>query len=121
MADSAKMKSVDLVIPPLRKIKKKLNKKIRASRKTRVAPPVTTATPITSGAAGGGGASGTSHHSAKTMKRVVFNPDKNQIFEYQCAKINSLDDLDVNFSLEPSAEFKIEEVPDINIADLFNE
>lgn len=120
-ANSDKMKSVDLIIPSLRKIKKKLNKKTRAARKTRMMQAnlqssvpdnkviVINETPIIQ------------HHPAKTMKRVVFNPDKNQIFEYQCANIKSLDNLDVNFSLEPSAEFKIEEVPDINIADLFNE
>ena len=131
MSDSGNMKSVDLIIPPLRKIKKKLNKKSRAPRKTKVAPPTTSAIGVASVASVAssvvsscGGATGSSvqpHHTAKTMKKVMFNPDKNQIFEYQCANIKSLDDLDVNFSLEQSSEFKIEEVPDINIADLFNE
>lgn len=59
------------------------------------------------------------HHQAKTMKRVIFKPENNKIFEYECDNINSLDDIDVNFSLKSSNEFKIEEIPDISIADLF--
>lgn len=107
--DASKMKSVDIIINPVqvRKIKKHLNKKVRAQRKTRSIPQATLIeipTPV---------------HHPKTMKKVVFNPEKNQIFEYQCDKIQSLDDVDINFSLEPSPEFKIEDVPDINIADLF--
>lgn len=133
-----KMKSIDVIIPPIRKNKKKINKKLRASRKTKVN--------IGGGFGGAGGAAGSVSdfngvsgigeagsavgfcemqkpvtHVAKTMKKVNFNPEKNQIFEIQCNNVKSLDDLDVNFSLEPSAEFKIEEVPEINIADLFNE
>jgi hypothetical protein len=123
MADtnSEKMKSVDLIIPPLRKIKKKLNKKTRAARKTRMMQTILPSSVSDNGVVAVNETTIIQHHPAKTMKRVVFNPEKNQIFEYQCANIKSLDDLDVNFSLEPSTEFKIEEVPDINIADLFNE
>lgn len=123
MADtnSEKMKFVDLIIPPLRKIKKKLNKKTRAARKTRMMQTILPSSVSDNGVAAVNETPIIQHHPAKTMKRVVFNPEKNQIFEYQCANIKSLDDLDVNFSLEPSTEFKIEEVPDINIADLFNE
>jgi hypothetical protein len=58
-------------------------------------------------------------HQAKTMKRVVFKPENNKIFEYECENINSLDDIDVNFSLKPSSEFKIETIPDIDISSLF--
>jgi len=61
----------------------------------------------------------TPSHQAKTMKRVVFKPENNKIFEYECENVNSLDDIDVNFSLKPSSEFKIETIPDIDISSLF--
>jgi hypothetical protein len=126
-SDTDKMKSIDIIIPPIRKIKKKNNKKLRASRKTKVnignlGIPINTEN-ITKDTYGSSVCEIQKpiNHAAKTMKKVMFNPDKNQIFEIQCNNVKSLDDLDVNFSLEPSAEFKIEEVPEINIADLFNE
>jgi len=109
-----KMKSIELSIPPMkvvatRNIKKRLNRKMKAKRKTQFAGALASAPVPTT---------------AKTLKRVVFKPEHNQTFEFPSGggeNISSLDELDVNFTLEPSKEFKIEEVPEISIAELFSE
>jgi hypothetical protein len=125
MSETEKTRTFELNIPPLRNIstqnKKKPNRKGRKARnKTKVASAPSNVGNVGNVVYSGAPQKAINTGTSRTVKKVIFRPENNQVFEIPCNQIQSLDDVNLNFSLEPSGEFTIEDVPDIDIASLFD-